>query len=176
MPFARGYPGGHRDPGRQPHREFVVSGVVHIAPPGPAGSPTPAVVCLSANGYHMLDGQPIGGSDGDSSGHGSGSDAEGFVLCRVPPEGVDVPFTTSQYTTESHHRELLLLAYLVSVVEGVPGCDGDAVSAMVEPALVRGVCSASPAKTEIAQLLPSYDDGSRPTDTISIAAQQEPPR
>ena len=146
------------------HYRFTVRGVVHIVPPGPASSPAPAVVCLSANGYQMLVGYPIGSSDLDVQ----EPRADGFVLCQVPDDGIDVPFTTSHYTTKEGSESTLLAAYLVSTAAPVPECNDGRVSTRVEASVVAGLCGEPPPKSEIALALPAYDDGGRPTPTISI--------
>ncbi|MDD9947176.1 MAG: hypothetical protein OXU20_39420 [Myxococcales bacterium] len=146
------------------HIDYHVAGVIRIQPPGPPGAPVPAAVCLSQNSYQMINGQPVGVSE---------TDRTGFVVCQIPPDGVDVPFEFVRYTTTGGASGLLVAAFLVSMGKPPEACTTpDATLVRVDANALRLLCAVDrpPPKSELALLAPYHDGEGQPADHIRIVA------
>jgi len=151
---------------REPHRSFTIKGFIELRQPGPEGAKPPAAVCMSANGFRMIMGEPVSASPDDNG--------KGFVVCRIPPEGLRIPFIEVQpHTTESYVRTILLAAFLVSTKDRPAACE-DAGASLVEVSLseIGELCSTEkpPPKSELALLAPYHDAEGMPADTIKVVA------
>ena len=147
----------------EPHRIYTMEGFIELRPPGPSGARLPAAVCMSANGFRMIVGKPLGTLAYDRG--------KSFIVCRIPPRGLKIPFKVEQYTTEGYSRTILLAAFLASTEDKPTRCESsDATLIEASTAEIGKACFVEqpPPKSELALLAPYHDSEGRPADTIKI--------
>jgi hypothetical protein len=118
---------------------------------------------MSSNSYHMIVAHP-------AHGRSDVSYQNAYVVCRIPADGVGIPFFESRYTTTG--KGLLLAAFLASVGGPFPACDDPntiVVEVGDESRRLAGLCDVKPPpKSELALMAPFDDKNGRPADMIRI--------
>lgn len=144
------------------HRFYHVNGNIHVSAPGPKGVELPAVACMFETTYAIHQATTVTAPEEESR--------TAFVVCRIPDDGVSIPFHVSFYSMMG--RGLLVGSFLTSLGFTHPACSPDAILTLVsdEDGTLADICEGGeiPAKSEVAMMAPFDDDVGRPANAMRI--------